>query len=94
MLVVSHLPTPDKAVSHAENEAYSRQAGMVCIVDMGMHLLPKFPGRQLLVQLLPPGLEERARIFKSLVNSSHKTPGMLHCDSDIVSQSDKCMQHL
>ena len=44
------------------------------VVDMGTHTLQNLPGQHLLVQLLAPGLEERARILLPL-HSSHSTPG-------------------
>lgn len=47
---------------------------MVTIIDMGTHMLPRLPGLQLVVQLLVPGLEERARAFAPLISSQH-TPG-------------------
>lgn len=51
-----------------------RHQDTVCVVDMGMHLLPKVVGARLVVQLLVPGLEERARAVKPLA-SLHNTAG-------------------
>ena len=52
-------------------------AGMetVMVIDMGTHMLRHVPGLHLLVQILPPGLEERARALPPLL-SSYSTPGM------------------
>ena len=47
----------------------------VMVIDMGTHMLRGLPGLHLLVQLLPPGLEERARALPPLL-SSYSTPGM------------------
>ena len=47
---------------------------MVSVIDMGTHLLPRVTGMRLVLQLLVPGLEERARAFPALL-SSHHTPG-------------------
>ena len=46
----------------------------VTIADMGMHMLRALPGLHLVVQVLVPGLEERARILPPLT-SSFSTPG-------------------
>ena len=46
----------------------------IMVVDMGTHTLQNLPGQHLLVQLLAPGLEERARVLLPL-NSPHSTPG-------------------
>ena len=43
-------------------------------VDMGVHMLPKLKGAQLIIQLLIPGLEERARAVPALP-SLHHTAG-------------------
>lgn len=48
---------------------------MVRVVDMGMHVLPSLPGLHLIVQLLVPGLEERAHHLPPLHSTQH-TPGM------------------
>ena len=58
----------------AENEAFKKRADMVCVMDMGMHTLPKTPGLHLVVQLLVPGLEDRSRALPPL-NSCQHTPG-------------------
>lgn len=47
----------------------------VLILDMGVHMLPKLKGAQLIVQLLVPGLEERARALPALP-SLHHTAGL------------------
>ena len=60
----------------AELEARMRQADMACIMDMGTFLLPKVVGQRLVVQLVVPGLEERARAFPAL-GGCHHTPGAL-----------------
>ena len=44
------------------------------VVDMGTHMLRGVPGLHLVVQLLTPGLEERARALPPL-NSTYATPG-------------------
>ena len=44
------------------------------VVEMGTHMLRSVPGMHLLVQLLPPGLEERARALPPLI-STYSTPG-------------------
>ena len=44
------------------------------MLDMGMHMLRLLPGLHLVMQLLVPGLEERARTFPPLT-SSLSTPG-------------------
>lgn len=46
----------------------------VSIADMGTHMLRGLPGLHLVVQVLVPGLEERARILPPLT-SSFNTPG-------------------
>ena len=46
----------------------------ILVVDMGMHALRGQPGLHLMVQVLVPGLEERARMLPALV-SSYSTPG-------------------
>ena len=43
------------------------------VVEMGTHVLRSVPGMHLLVQLLPPGLEERARALPPLI-STYSTP--------------------
>lgn len=62
------------AAADQEARAQQTQASMASIVDMGCHMLQKLPGLQLIVQLLVPGLEERARALPPL-NSQQHTPG-------------------
>ena len=50
------------------------QCNAVMVVDMGAHVLRHVPGLQPIVQLLAPGLEERARALPPLL-SAHSTPG-------------------
>ena len=57
---------PLKARLHA---AASQQSIMgVSILDMGQHMLPKVPGSHLIIQVLVPGLEERARATAPLAS--------------------------
>ena len=53
-----------------------RNAGLdsVMVVDMGTHMLRRVPGCHLVVQILAPGLERRARFLPPLT-SSYSTPG-------------------
>ena len=44
------------------------------ILDMGQHMLPKVRGAHLIVQVLVPGLEERAQAMPPL-NSVAMSPG-------------------
>ena len=44
------------------------------VVDMGTHMLRMVPGIHRVMQLLAPGLEERARALPPL-NSTYATPG-------------------
>ena len=63
----------------AEMEARMRQADTACIMDMGTYLLPKVAGKRLVMQLVVPGLEERARAFPDL-GGCHHSPGTgMHC---------------
>lgn len=51
------------------------QSDSIRVIDMGTHLLSKLTGARLVVQLLIPGLEERARALPPLC-SLHHTPGI------------------
>ena len=68
---ISSLIT-DEATADDPGPSFGMEAMMV--LDMGTHTLRHLPGQHLLVQLLVPGLEERARILPALV-SAHSTPG-------------------
>ena len=46
----------------------------ICVVDMGLHLLPLMTGARLVLQMLVPGLEDRARALPPLRSLRH-TPG-------------------
>lgn len=48
------------------------------VVDMGVHVLRRVPGLHLMIQVLAPGLEPRARCLPPLA-SSYSTPGVLLC---------------
>lgn len=50
------------------------QSDSIRVIDMGTHLLSKLTGARLVVQLLVPGLEERARALPPLC-SLHHSPG-------------------
>lgn len=46
----------------------------VMVVDMGTHMLHRVAGLHPIVQILPPGMEERARALPPLI-STYATPG-------------------
>ena len=48
----------------------------VYVLDMGIHMMSKLKGAHLIVQLLVPGLEERARALPALP-SLHHTAGKI-----------------
>ncbi|KAK9800253.1 hypothetical protein WJX73_007523 [Symbiochloris irregularis] len=69
----SHLSSRNK-------EGDQVQSDSVRVIDMGTHLLSKLTGARLVVQLLVPGLEERARALPPLC-SLHHTPGYFDAPS-------------
>lgn len=66
--------------------ATQQNAGVpgLTVLDMGQHMLPKVAGAHLIVQVLVPGLEERAHAMPPL-SSVAMSPGE-HCALPVLPQ--------
>ncbi|MCJ1427723.1 hypothetical protein MMC29_005628 [Sticta canariensis] len=74
-----------RLTTFAENVGGHAKMDTMLVLDMGVHMLPKLKGAQLIVQLLVPGLEERARAFPALP-SLHHTAGQHGSESSCNSR--------
>ncbi len=74
---------PDMPLPSADDPARDPQSarGGVMVMDMGLHVVPGLPEPQQLQQILPPGLEERARHVPPLRTTRQLMPGAFRMTS-------------
>ena len=83
------LVSPLTQKLYAGSEPDNTREG-VMVMDMGLHAIPTLVEPQQIIQVLVPGVEERARHLPPLTSSSRLMPGQI--GTRIVQWSSPCIE--